>query len=149
VTKTETNKNTITTTTYFTTTIGRRPGFTAIRDNMERISSELQETTTSVGLAAKLFSHIVSVTCTDNLPIKKTVTTTSFRTKTQSLPKPSTATTTATVWTTINETAYPPGLATTVTTTVHPIQTAVINVTKTVTVDGTGKYDITYHPLHS
>ncbi|KAF5976978.1 Sex-determining fem-1 [Fusarium coicis] len=137
VTKTETNKNTITTTTYFTTTIGRRPGFTAIRDNMERISSELQETTTSVGLAAKLFSHIVSVTCTDNLPIKKTVTTTSFRTQTQSLPKPSTATTTATVWATINETECPPGLATTVTTTVHPIQTAVINVTKTVTVDGT------------
>ncbi|RBQ76998.1 hypothetical protein FVER14953_12387 [Fusarium verticillioides] len=137
VTKTETNRNTVTTTTYFTTTIGRRPGFTAIRDNMERISSELQETTTWVGLAAKLFSHVVSVTCTDNLPIKKTVTTTSFRAQTQSLPKPSTATSTVTVWTTINQTEYPPDLATTVTTTVLPIQTALINVTKTITIDGT------------
>ncbi|KAF5529102.1 Sex-determining fem-1 [Fusarium napiforme] len=137
VTKTETDKNTVTTTTYFTTTIGRRPGFTAIRDNMERISSELTETTTSVGLSAKLFSHVISVTCTDNLPIKKTVTTTSFRTQTQRLPKPSTAITIVTIWTTINETEYPPGLTTTVATTVHPTQTALINVTKTITVDGT------------
>ncbi|KAF5603289.1 fem-1 like B [Fusarium pseudocircinatum] len=119
VTKTETNKNTVTTTTYFTTTIRRRPGFTAIRDNMERISSELQETTTTVGLDAKLFSHAL------------------FRVQIQSLPKPSTATSTVTVWTTINETEYPAGLATTVTTTVRPIQTALTNVTKTITVGGT------------
>ncbi|PNP76620.1 hypothetical protein FNYG_10039 [Fusarium nygamai] len=104
---------------------------------MERISSELQETTTTVGLDAKLFSHAISVTCTDNLPIKKTVTTTSFRVQTQSLFEPSTSTSTVTVWTTINETEYPPGLATTVTTTVHPIQTSVVNVTKTTTVGGT------------
>ncbi|KAG5797177.1 hypothetical protein H9Q69_003786 [Fusarium xylarioides] len=143
------NRNTITTTTYFTTTIGRRPGFTAIRDNMERISSELQEKTKTVGFNAQLFSHALSVICTDNMPIKTIVTTTSFRAQTQSLAKPSTATSTVKVWTTINETKYPPGLATTVTTTVHPIQTALINVTRTITVDGTGKYDTIYRFLHS
>ncbi|KAF5568793.1 fem-1 like B [Fusarium phyllophilum] len=137
VTETETNRNTITTTTYFTTTIGRRPDFTAIRDNMERISSELQEKTTTVGFNAKLFAHALSVICTDNMPIKKTATTTSFKTQTQTPHKPSTSTSTVTVWTSINETQYPPGLASTVTTTVHPIQTAFINVTKTITVDGT------------
>ncbi|KAF5234294.1 hypothetical protein FANTH_12185 [Fusarium anthophilum] len=130
---TETNRNTITTTTYFTTTIGRRPGFTAIRDNMERISSELQETTTTVGFAAELFSHTLLFICTDVMRIKATITTTSFREQTGDLPRPSTSTSTATVWTTINETQYPAGLATTVTTTVNPIQTALTNVTKTIT----------------
>ncbi|KAF4498976.1 fem-1 like B [Fusarium agapanthi] len=144
---TETNRNTITTTTYFTTTIGRRSGFTAIRDNMERMSSELEERTTTVGFAAKLFSHTLLFICTDDMRIKTTVTTTSFRVQTQSLPRPSTTTSTVTVWTTINETQYPPGLATTVTTTVNPIQTALINVTKTITVDETGEYDTMYHSL--
>ncbi|KAG5743217.1 hypothetical protein H9Q70_014075 [Fusarium xylarioides] len=148
VTETETNRNTITTTTYFTTTIERRPSFTAIRDNIERISSELQEKTKTVGFNAKLFSHALSVICTDNMPIKKTVTTTSFRARTQSIPELSNATSTMTIWTTINETQYPPGLATTVTTTVHPIQTALINVTRTITVDGTGKYGTIYRFLH-
>lgn len=141
MTKTKTKRNTITTTTYFTTTIGRRPGFTPIRDSMERISSELEEKTTTVGLDAKLFLHTLSVICTDDMPIKKTVTTTSFRAQTQTLPEPSIATSTVTVWTTINETQYPAGLATTVNTTIHPIQTAVINATKTITVDEKGKSD--------
>ncbi|KAF5594152.1 Sex-determining fem-1 [Fusarium subglutinans] len=44
-------------------------------------------------------------------------------------------TVTMTVWTAINETQYPAGLATTVTTTVNPIQTALTNVTKTITAD--------------
>ncbi|KAI1063925.1 hypothetical protein LB506_005806 [Fusarium annulatum] len=135
MTKTKTKRNTITTTTYFATTIGRRPGFTAIRDNMERISSEFEDKTSTVGLDAKLFSHTLSVICTDNMPIKKTVTTTSFGTQSTTFPKPSIAISTVTVWTTINETQYPPGLASTVTTTVYPIRTAVINATKTVTVD--------------
>ncbi|KAF5718179.1 Sex-determining fem-1 [Fusarium globosum] len=137
MTKTKTKRNTITTTTYFATTIGIRPGFTAIRDNMERISSEFDEKTTTVGLDAKLFSHTLSVICTDDLPIKKTVTTTSFRAQSQTLPKTSTSTSTMTVWTTINETQYPAGLCSTVTTTVHPIQTALINATKTITLDET------------
>ncbi|KAG4272659.1 hypothetical protein FPRO04_10401 [Fusarium proliferatum] len=140
VTKTVTNRNTITTTTYFTTTIGRRPGFTAIRDNMERISSEFEDKTSTVGLDAKLFSHTLSVICTDNMPIKKTVTTTSFRTQSPTVPKPSISISTVTIWTTINETQYPPGLASTVATTIHPIQTAVINTTKTITVNETDEF---------
>ncbi|CVK85267.1 uncharacterized protein FPRN_06856 [Fusarium proliferatum] len=135
VTQTETNRTTVTTTTYFTTTIGRRPGFTAIRDSMERISSELEEKTTTVGLDAKLFLHTLLVICTDDMPMKKTVTTTSFSAQTQTLPKTSIATSTVTVWTTINETQFPAGLDSTVTTTVYPIQTAVISATKTITVD--------------
>lgn len=147
MTKTKTKRNTITTTTYFATTIGRRPGFTAIRDNMERISSEFEDKTSTVGLDAKLFSHTLSVICTDNMPIKKTVTTTSFGTQSTTFPKPSIAISTVTVWTTINETQYPPGLASTVTTTVYPIRTAVINATKTVTVDEKGKYETICYSL--
>ncbi|KAF5660699.1 Sex-determining fem-1 [Fusarium circinatum] len=140
MTKTETNRNTITTTTYFTTTIGRRPGFTAIRDNMERISSELQETTTTVGFAAELFSHTLLFICTDDMRVKTTITTTSLRAQTEGLPRSSTSTSIVTVWTAINETLYPSDLATTVTTTVNPIQTALINVTKSITVNETGNH---------
>lgn len=108
---------------------------------MERIPSELEEKATTVGLDAKLFLHTLSVICTDDMPIKKTMTITSLRAQTQTIPKPSIATSTVTVWTTINETQYPTGLASTVTTTVYPIQTALANATKTITVNETGKYD--------
>ncbi|KAF5637806.1 Sex-determining fem-1 [Fusarium sp. NRRL 52700] len=139
MTKTERNNKTVTTTAYYTTTIMRRPGFTAIRDKMERISSELSEKTSTVGLDPKLFSYTLSVICTDDMRVKTTVTTTSFKAHTQSLAELRTSTSTVTVWTTLSETQYPAGLATTVTTTVHPMQTAPIKATKTIVVGETIK----------
>ncbi|KAL5593801.1 hypothetical protein FOBRF1_012903 [Fusarium oxysporum] len=136
-TKTMTNKNTITTTSFFDVTISREPGFTAIGDSKEMESPDGKAKTSKIGKDARLFSHPLGVYCTEDMPIKKTVTSTSFRVQTQNATKHSTKTHTLTCRTTIVKTQYPSGLDTTVTTTVRPIETLFFNATRTRIVDET------------
>ncbi|KAL9564542.1 hypothetical protein ACKAV7_010994 [Fusarium commune] len=130
-TETKTNKNTITTTSFFDVTISKKPGFTAIGDSMEMEPPDGKAKTSKIGKDARLFSHRLGVYCTEDMPIKKTVTFTSFRVQTQNATKHSTKTHTLTCRTTIVKTQYPLGLDTTVTTTVRPIETVFVNATRT------------------
>ncbi|KAF4951355.1 hypothetical protein FGADI_7553 [Fusarium gaditjirri] len=135
-TKTKTNTNTITTTSFFNVTISRKPGFTAIRDTDDVMEhNDDGKKTVKVGKDARLFKYPLGVTCTEDMPVKQTVTTTSF--KVQNSTKLSTSTCTQTVWRTIRETRYPSGLDATVTATFRPIETAIFNVTKTAIVNET------------
>jgi hypothetical protein len=104
--------------------------------------------TSKVGKDARLFKHRLGVYCTEDMPIKMTVTSTSLRVQTQNATKLATTTCTVTVWTTVEGTQYPSGLDTTVTTTVRSIETVLINATKTTTVNETGKCSSIFHSLH-
>ncbi|KAI7768158.1 hypothetical protein LZL87_012007 [Fusarium oxysporum] len=130
-TETKTNKNTITTTSFFDVTISKKPGFTAIGDSMEMEPPDGKAKTSKIGKDARLFSHRLGVYCTEDMPIKKTLTFTSFRVQTQNATKHSTKTHTLNCRTTIVKTQYPLGLDTTVTTTVRPIETVFVNATRT------------------
>ncbi|EWY82142.1 hypothetical protein FOYG_14260 [Fusarium oxysporum NRRL 32931] len=136
-TKTKTNKNTITITSFFDVTISRQPKFTAILDSRQMEPHDKEAKTSEVGKDARLFKHRLGVYCTENMPIKMTVTSTSLRVQTQNATKLATTTCTVTVWTTVEGTQYPSGLDTTVTTTVRSIETVLINATKTTTVNET------------
>ncbi|KNB14253.1 hypothetical protein FOXG_13144 [Fusarium oxysporum f. sp. lycopersici 4287] len=130
-TKTKTNRNTITTTSLFDVTISRKPGFTAIGDSKEMVPPDGKAKTSKIGKDARLFSQRLGVYCTEDMPIKKTVTSTSFRVQTQNATKQSTKTHILTCRTTIVKTQYPSGLDTTVTTTVRPIETVFVSATRT------------------
>ncbi|KAF5267463.1 hypothetical protein FOXYS1_1660 [Fusarium oxysporum] len=136
-TKTKTNRNTITTTSHFDVTISRKPGFTAIGDWKEMEPPDGKAKTSKIGKDARLFSQRLGVYCTEDMPIKKTVTSTSFRVQTQNATKQSTKTHILTCRTTIVKTQYPSGLDTTVTTTVRPIETVFVSATRTIVVNET------------